>query len=58
MVTPFMERGLICFKIVAIQTSNFIVSFETVALRFKIFNKQMKPKSKHNFNKNIKGKFC
>ena len=29
--------------------SNPIVSFETVAFFFKIFNKQMEQKSKHNF---------
>ena len=31
--------------------------FRNVAFWFKIFNKQMKQKSKHNFNKNIKRKF-
>ena len=46
MVILFLERGLIWLKIVAIQTSNPIVSFETVAFWFKIFNKQMKQKSK------------
>ena len=45
MVILFVERGLIWFKIVAIQTSNPIVSFETVAFWFKTSNKQMKQKS-------------
>ena len=45
-------------KIEAIQTSNPIISFETVAFQFKIFNKQMKQKRKHNLNKNIKRNFC
>ena len=53
-----MERGLIKLKIVAIQTSNPTVSFETVAFRFKIFNQQMKQKSQHNFNKNIGINIC
>ena len=39
-----MECGLKKRKIIAIQTSNLTVSFETVAFRFKIFNKQMKQK--------------
>ena len=39
-----MECGLKKCKIIAIQTSNLTVSFETVASRFKIFNKQMKQK--------------
>ena len=36
------------------ETSNYL---ETVVFRFKIFNKQMKQKSKHNFNKKYKNKF-
>ena len=39
-----MECGLKKRKIVAIQTSNHTVSFERVAFRFKIFNKQVKQK--------------
>ena len=58
MVIPVVKRGLISFKIVAIPTANPIVSFETVAFWFKIFNNQMKKKNKHNFNKNIKRNFC
>ena len=58
MVILFVERGLIWLKIVAIQISNPIVSFKTVAFWFKLFSKQMKQKSKHNFNKNIKREFC
>ena len=49
-----VKRGLISLKILALQTSNPIVSFETVAFWSKIFNNQMKQKSKHNLNKNIK----
>ena len=51
-----VERGLIELKIVAIYLSNPIVSLEIVAFRFKVFNKQMNQKSKHNFNKSIRGK--
>ena len=54
MVIIVVERGLIKLRIVAIQTSNPIVSFETIGFPFKIFNKQMKQKSKYNFNKNNK----
>ena len=54
MVIIVVKRGLIKLKIVAIQTSNPIVSFETISFPFKIFNKQMKQKSKHHFNKNNK----
>ena len=45
MVILFVGRDLIWIKIVAIQVSNPIVSFETVAFWFKIFNKQMKQKA-------------
>ena len=41
MVIPVVERGLISLKIVAIPITNSIVSFETVAFWFKIFNNQM-----------------
>ena len=39
-----VECGLIKFKIVVIQTLDLIVSFKTVAFRFKIFDKQIKQK--------------
>ena len=39
-----MECGLIKLKIVVIQTLDLIVSFKTVAFRFKIFDKQIKQK--------------
>ena len=45
MVILFVGRDLIWIKIVAIQISNPIVSFETVTVWFKIFNKQMKQKA-------------
>ena len=39
-----VECGLIKLKIVVIQTLDLIVSFKTVAFRFKIFDKQIKQK--------------
>lgn len=39
-----MECGLIKLKIAVIQTLDLIVSFKTVAFRFKIFDKHMKQK--------------
>ena len=47
MVILVAKHGLIELKIIAIQTSNPFF-FETVAFRFKIFNKQIKQK-KQNF---------
>ena len=49
---------LLKIKIVATLTTNPIVSFEAAAFWFKIFNKKMKQKNKHNFSKNIKRKIC
>ena len=57
LLRKFLLCALIYFKTLAIQKSNPIVSFETVAIWFKIFKEQMKHKIKHNFNRIIKRNF-
>ena len=57
LLRKFLLCALIYLKTLAIQKSNPIVSFETVAIWFKIFKEQMKQKIKHNFNRIIKRNF-
>ena len=57
LLRKFLLCALIYLKTLAVQKSNPIVSFETVAIWFKIFKEQMKQKIKHNFNRIIKRNF-
>ena len=57
LLRKFLLCALIYLKTLAIQKSNPFVSFETVAIWFKIFKEQMKQKIKHNFNRIIKRNF-